>query len=225
MSTVHLLSFQLDSVLWEIQSPNSSSGIWREKWTIFLSSSTSTYGMNLATYWRWLNSQPKNLRLRSFSSLKKKRVCTRVKKFQLVQNPSVVAFSVHNLVVVAVLAHMTSLQSFGVNGLACASSSRVQQTKSRPRPQHTRREREVSCSAVKIWHTRQLPPLQIGLMRVGFRDYCSSSSKPTCSDKYFLVEILGGNSTWLERVGVFLETEKRDENTIMKRDREGHSTS
>ena len=153
------------------------------------------------------------------------RECTRVKKFQLVQNPSVVAFSVHNLVVVAVLAHMTSLQSFGVNGLACASSSRVQQTKSRPRPQHTRREREVSCSAVKIWHTRQLPPLQIGLMRVGFRDYYCSSSKPTCSDKYFLVEILGGNSTWLERVGVFLETEKRDENTIMKRDREGHSTS
>ena len=86
-------------------------------------------------------------------------------------------------------------------------------------------EREVSCSAVKIWHTRQLPPLQIGLMRVGFRDYYCSSSKPTCSDKYFLVEILGGNSTWLERVGVFLETEKRDENTIMKRDREGHSTS
>ena len=45
----------------------------------------------------------------SFVRCWKKRVCTRVKKIQLVQNPSVVAFSVHNLVVVAVLAHMTSL--------------------------------------------------------------------------------------------------------------------
>ena len=60
-----------------------------------------------------------------FSSAAVVVTCTRVKKkFQLVQNPSVVAFSVHNLVVVAVLAHMTSTSFCGVNGLACASSTR-----------------------------------------------------------------------------------------------------
>ena len=63
---------------------------------------------------------------------------------------------------------------------------------------------KVSCSAVKIWHTRQLPPLQIGLMRVGFqreRETTAVVVKPTCSDKYFLLKFLGETG---ERESVFL---------------------
>ena len=170
--------------------------------------------MNLATYWRWLNSTTKKSST-SPQQHSSSNVHARKKKFQLVQNPSVVAFSVHNLVVVAVLAHMTSLQSFGVNGLACASSTRECNKRKVGLGHNTlvEREREVSCSAVKIWHTRQLPPLQIGLMRVGFqreRDYCSSS-QAYMQWQIFSVEILGGN--WRERVSVS-EPEKRDENTI-----------
>lgn len=168
----------------------------------------------------------------SFVRCWKKRVCTRVKKIQLVQNPSVVAFSVHNLVVVAVLAHMTSLvESMDLLVLAAQSATNEKQAQAT-----TYRERSFSLvlgsknlAHQTVTSSSSSPNRSdaCGLLPHK-RDYCStSSSKPTCSDKYFLVEILGGNSQReRERVSsVFLETEKRDENTIMKTNRKGINLS
>ena len=93
----------------------------------------------------------------------------------------------------------------------------MQQTKSRPRPQHTEREASVSCSAVKIWHTRQLPPpppLQIGLMRVGF-----FLTRETTAVLVVLSLHAVTNIFWLKFLGETLRERERESQLSISRDR------